>query len=50
MVALPLWAASLYHQFKGVVMHHELLNAVEQHLASLDTSFNSGNNWGLVQK
>jgi hypothetical protein len=29
MIALPLRAASLYHQFKGAVMPHELLNAIE---------------------
>ena len=50
MVALPLRAASLYHQFKGAVMPHELLNAVEQHLASLDTSLDNGDDWGLVHK
>ena len=38
MIALPLRAASLYHQLKGAVMPHKLLNAIEQHLASPDTS------------
>jgi hypothetical protein len=50
MIALPLQVASLYHQVKGVVMLHELLNAVEQHLASPATSLDNGDNWGLVQK
>ena len=50
MVALPLRAASLYHQFKGAVMPHKLLNAIEQHLASLDTSLDNRDDWGLVQK
>ena len=31
-------------------MPHELLNAIEQHLASQDTSLNNGDDWGLVQK
>jgi hypothetical protein len=42
MIALPLRAASLYHQFKGAVMPHKLLNAIEQHLASPDTSLDNG--------
>ena len=50
MIALPLRAASLYHQFKGPVMPHELLNAIELHLASPDTTLNNGDEWGLVQK
>jgi hypothetical protein len=50
MIALPLRAARLYHQFNGVVMPHELLAAVEWHMASPDTSLNNGDNWGLVQK
>ncbi len=50
MIALPLQAASLYHQLKGVVMPHELLDAMEKHLASPATSLNKGDNWGLVQK
>ena len=29
MIALPLRAASLCHQFKGVVMPHELINAIK---------------------
>ena len=50
MVAPPLRVASLYHQFKGVVMPHELLNAIEQHVASSDTSLDNGDDWGLMQK
>jgi hypothetical protein len=51
MIALPLQAASLYHQFKGAVMPRKLrLNAIEQHLASPDTSLDNGDDWGLVQK
>jgi hypothetical protein len=50
MIALPLRAASLYHQFKGTVMPHELLNAIELHLASPDTTLDNGDEWGLVQK
>jgi len=49
MIALPLRAASLYHQFKGAVMPHELLNAIKQHLASPVTSLGNGDDWGLVQ-
>jgi hypothetical protein len=40
----------LYQEFKGVVMPHELLAAIEQHLASDETSLDNGDNWGLVQK
>jgi hypothetical protein len=50
MIGLPLQAASLYHQIKGAVMPHELLDTVEQHLASPTTSLDNGDNWGLVQK
>jgi hypothetical protein len=50
MIALPLRAASLYHQFNGPVMPHEFLNAVEHHLASPCTSLDNGDDWGLVQK
>ncbi len=50
MIALPLQAASLYHQLKGVVMLHELLDAMEKHLASPVTSLDKGDDWGLVQK
>ena len=50
MIALPLRAASLYHQFNGPVMPHEFLNAVEHHLESPDTSLDNGDDWGLVQK
>jgi hypothetical protein len=49
MIALPLQAASLYQQFKGAVMPHKLLNAIEQHLASPVTSLGNGDDWGLVQ-
>ena len=49
MIALPLWAARLYHQFKGAVMPHELLAAVDWHLASPETSLGNGDDWGLVQ-
>ncbi len=31
-------------------MPHELLNAIEQHLASPDTSLDNGDDWGLVQQ
>jgi hypothetical protein len=41
MIALPLRAASLYHQFKGAVMPHKLLNAIKQHLTSPDTSLSN---------
>ena len=50
MIALPLRAASMYHQFKEAVMPHELLNAIGQHLASPDSSLDNGYDWGLVQK
>jgi len=50
MIALPLRTASLFHQFKGPVMPHELLNAIELHLSSPDTTLNNGGEWGLVQK
>jgi hypothetical protein len=50
MIALPLWVASLYHQFKGSVMPHKLFNAIKQHLASPDTSLDNEDDWGLVQK
>jgi hypothetical protein len=50
MIALPLRAASLYHQFKGPVMPHKLLNAIELHLASPDATLDNGDEWGLVQK
>ncbi len=50
MIALPLWVASVYHQFKGTVMPQELLNTIKQHLASPDTSLDNGDDWGLVQK
>ncbi len=41
MIALPLQAASLYRQLKGVVMLHELLDAMEKHLASSATSIDN---------
>ena len=50
MIALPLCTAKLYHQFKGPVMPHELLGALEDHLASPATSLGNGDDWGLVQK
>ena len=50
MIALPLRAVRLYHQFNGAVMPHKLLAAVERHLASPDTSLDNGDDWGLVQK
>jgi hypothetical protein len=50
MIALPLRAARLYHQFNGAVMPYEILAAVEWHLASPDTSLNNRDDWGLVQK
>ncbi len=49
MIALPLRAASLYHQFRGPVMPHELLNTIELHLASPDTTLDNGDDWGLVK-
>jgi hypothetical protein len=50
LIALPLRAVKLYQEFKGVVMPHELLAAIEQHLASDETSLDNGDDWGLVQK
>jgi hypothetical protein len=50
MIALPLRAARLYHQFNGAVMPHELLAAVDRHLASPETSLGNRDDWGLVQK
>jgi len=50
MIALPLRAASLYHQFKGPVMPHKLLNGIKLHLARLDTTLDNGDVLGLVQK
>ena len=52
MIALPLRvrAASLYHQFKGPVMPHELINSIKLHLASPDTTLDNREEWGLVQK
>ncbi len=50
MIALPLQAAKVYHQFKEVVMPHELLEAVEVHFAVPETSLDTRDDWGLVQK
>ena len=50
MIALPLWAAKLYHNFNGAVMPHELLATLEQHLSSPATALNNGDEWGLVQQ
>jgi len=50
MIALPLWAAKLYHNFNGVVMPHELLAALEQHLSSPATALGNGDEWELVQR
>ena len=50
MIALLLRAASLYHQFKGPVMPHKLLNAIKLHLASPDTTLDNRDEWRLVQK
>jgi hypothetical protein len=50
LLALPLRAVKLYQEFKGGVMPHELLAAIEQHLASDETSLDNGDDWGLVQK
>ena len=50
MIALPLWAAKLYHNFNGAVMPHELLAALEQHLSSPATALGNGDEWGLVQR
>jgi hypothetical protein len=49
MRALPLWGAKLYHNFNGVVMPHELLVTIEQHLSSPATALDNGE-WGLVQR
>jgi hypothetical protein len=50
LIALPLRAAKLYHQLGGAVMPHELLDSLETHLASLETSLDDRDDWGLVQK
>jgi hypothetical protein len=50
MIALPLQAVSIYQGLKGGVMPHKLLNEIENHLASLDTKLDNGDEWGLVQK
>jgi len=49
LIALPLRAVKLYQEFKGAVMPHELLAAIEQHLASDETSLDNGDSWGLIQ-
>jgi hypothetical protein len=46
MIAFPLRAASLYHQLKGAVMLHELLDTMEKYLESPATSLDNGDNWG----
>jgi hypothetical protein len=50
LIALPLRTAKLYHQLSGAVMPHELLDLLETHLASPETSLDNGDDWGLVQK
>jgi hypothetical protein len=50
MIALPLRAVSIYQGLKGGVMPHELLDAIENHLASPDIELNNGDEWGLIQK
>jgi hypothetical protein len=50
MIALPLQAAQLYQNFNGPVRPHELLAAIEQHLASPDTDLDNGDDWGLIKK
>ena len=50
MIVLPLWVTKLYHNFNGAVMPHELLAALEQHLASPATALTNGDEWGLVQR
>lgn len=50
MIALPLRAAKIYQDMKGAVMPHELLQAVEDHLASPETTLSNTNEWALVQK
>jgi hypothetical protein len=50
LITLPLGAAKLYHQIGGAVMPHELLDALETHLLSPETSLDNGDDWGLVQK
>ena len=47
---LPLRAAKIYQDMKGAVMPHELLQALENHLASPDTTLDNTNEWALVQK
>jgi hypothetical protein len=48
-IALPLCAAQLYFNFKGSVIPHELLRAVEEHIRSPDTTLD-GTERGLIQK
>ena len=50
LIALPLRAVKLYYEFKGAVMPHELLAAIERHLASNETTLDNGEDWGLVQQ
>jgi len=42
LIALPLWAAKLYHKRGGAVMPHELMADIELHLASPDTNLGNG--------
>jgi hypothetical protein len=50
MIALPLWAAKLYHNFNGEVMPHELLAALKQYLSSPATALDNKDERGLVQQ
>ena len=50
MIALPLRAAQIYQQHGGAVMPHELLTAIEAHLASPGTTLGNGDEWGLIKK
>jgi hypothetical protein len=49
LIALPLWAAQLYHKRGGAVMPHELMADIELHLASPDTNLGNGDEWGLIK-
>ena len=50
LIALPIRAAKIYQNMKGAVMPHELLQALEDHLASPHTALDNTNEWALVQK
>ncbi len=50
MIALPLRAAKIYQDMKGAVMPDELLQALEDHMASPDTMLANANEWAHVQK